>query len=255
MGSPCDWIFSNALCRCEVTTHEVVLAIAPCGHDYPRSIHSRNCRDVRNEVSHCVFVCENSHVVELVQQNLNGLRMQSLNQIGRRRDRLGWPLRKIHHISASSTLYRQRAARCVKHNLLSSGFEALHHHRGTSKRGVPAERDLHLGCEPTQIVVAAFRNQERGFREIILRGDCLQNCVRKKMIQHYYGRWIAGKEMTRKCIDLKYPGTHFARGLGSTGDSRGMALASRRMAPQYISVSPMKLNPTMVARSTTPIGT
>ncbi len=69
--------------------------------------------------------------------------------------------------------------------------------RGGERR-VPAQIDFVGRCEPAQFVNASARDEERRFREIVLRSDRLQEHIRQPFLEHANARGIARKRALRK---------------------------------------------------------
>ena len=64
---------------------------------------------------------------------------------------------------------------------------------------MPAEIHFYRRSEPTQIEMFLARNDERGFRQIIFCGNCLELRIREPFTQHANAGRIAGKMPLCKC--------------------------------------------------------
>ena len=78
---------------------------------------------------------------------------------------------------------------------------AKEHMRG-GKRRVTAQIDLHLRREPAQRYDITARDDEGGFREIVLGGDRRQHPVRQPLVEQDHRSRISAEHAIGEGVDL-----------------------------------------------------
>jgi hypothetical protein len=96
----------------------------------------------------------------------------------------------------------QRAAAAVEVDRRSGVAEVLEQHMRRRQGGVAAEIDFRYRGEPAQVIALWRRHEERGFREVVFRGDGLQQDVVEPVRERANGGRVAVEDLAGEGVDL-----------------------------------------------------
>src|ERR1700722_7494197 len=139
MSGAGDGIFGDTFGRGKVAAEEIKLLVPQDGYDHTGPVDAGDCRHVRSQLPQNLRAFQQSQVVEGVAEDLHRNGSQGFGETGRRWDPLGGARGKVHYVTSSHAIDRERSTRRMEDDRSASRFETLHDHGGTGQGGVAAK--------------------------------------------------------------------------------------------------------------------